>query len=270
MLKLFHDHVWCFDAEWVPDPAAGRRLYSLPKDWSDAAVCEEMYKRAKGYDADLMPRPYLKTVLCRVVCISVASVRAHAPSLSVKSFAGWDEHSLLYEFFTALTKAKRQLVGYNSREADMPILLQRCAVHDLRIAGLASFLTRPEKPWLGCDYLDRYAGWHTDLCDSPLTGYGNGTPKLAELCAAMNIPGKADMDGGDVYDRWLAGDIGKIALYCEEDAMRLAQVFVRVAAMSGALSYPRLFDAATLAAHPHWAPQWLIENCVVEKLEPPL
>jgi len=32
MFKTIKNRVWAFDAEWVPDPVAGRVLYKLPAD----------------------------------------------------------------------------------------------------------------------------------------------------------------------------------------------------------------------------------------------
>lgn len=35
MFKSVANEVWAFDAEWVPDPAAGRVLNGLPESISD-------------------------------------------------------------------------------------------------------------------------------------------------------------------------------------------------------------------------------------------
>ena len=69
MFKSVKDIVWAFDAEWVPDPATGRAVYDLPQELSDEAVMAEMWRRGGATDEN--PRPYLKTILCRVVSISV-------------------------------------------------------------------------------------------------------------------------------------------------------------------------------------------------------
>ena len=42
MFKEIKDELWAFDAEWVPDPTAGRLLYDLPDDLPDREVMEEM------------------------------------------------------------------------------------------------------------------------------------------------------------------------------------------------------------------------------------
>lgn len=76
MFKTVTNRVWAFDAEWIPDPQAGRVLYKLPPDTADKAVMEEMWKRGGAKDDD--PYPYLKTVLCRIVSVSAVERIFHA------------------------------------------------------------------------------------------------------------------------------------------------------------------------------------------------
>ena len=73
MFKMVKDLVWAFDAEWVPDPKAGRLLYGLAEDVPDEQVMQEMWKQGGATDEN--PTPYLKTVLCRMV--SIAAVQRH-------------------------------------------------------------------------------------------------------------------------------------------------------------------------------------------------
>ena len=81
MFKTVENEVWVFDAEWAPDPAAGRMLYQLSEDLSDRKVVEEMWQRNGATEED--PMPYLKTILCRVVSIT-AVIRREAKDGEVK------------------------------------------------------------------------------------------------------------------------------------------------------------------------------------------
>ena len=83
MFKTVAREVWAFDAEWVPDPAAGRVLYRLPGILTDREVVEEMWQRNGATDDD--PMPYLKTILCRVVSIA-AVIRRVNPDGAVQLF----------------------------------------------------------------------------------------------------------------------------------------------------------------------------------------
>ena len=79
MFKTVADEVWAFDAEWVPDPAAGRVLYGLADTWTDRMVVEEMWQRNGATDDD--PMPYLKTILCRVVSMAYHEEQKHVRAL---------------------------------------------------------------------------------------------------------------------------------------------------------------------------------------------
>jgi hypothetical protein len=41
MLRTVAHEVWAFDAEWVPEPEAGRTLYRLSEALSDREAIEE-------------------------------------------------------------------------------------------------------------------------------------------------------------------------------------------------------------------------------------
>src|SRR4051812_45107519 len=82
MLKLVAPHVWVYDAEWVPDPVTIRAVYACPSEWSDAEVIEHAYEQA-GATAE-NPRPYLKTVLCRIVSIAAVKRREQRGEVSLE------------------------------------------------------------------------------------------------------------------------------------------------------------------------------------------
>ena len=235
MLKCVPPEVWAFDVEWVPDPDSGRRVYGLPPDLADEAVLEYMWKQGGATDADL--RPYLKTVLCRVVSIA-AVIRKQTGdgdvSLKLHSLPSPDEPAasepdILRRFLTALGKAKPQLVGFNSQSSDIVILLQRALSNRL---ALPDFCKRPAKPWEGVDYFARGNDFNIDLKED-LSGWGKATPSLHELATVCRIPGKLGTDGQDVIDLWLAGDVRRIVQYNECDAITTFLLWLRTALLAG-------------------------------------
>ncbi len=236
---IMHESIWAFDAEWVPDPATGRRVLGLPADWSDEAVLERMW--AAGGATEAEPRPYLKTILCRVVSIAAVIRTARHGEVRHRLFAlpeGPDplaEDDLLRRFLVALGDKKPQLVGFNSREADLPILAQRAMVHRLSIPGLG----RSADKWAKDDYFDRYGTQHVDLRD--LTGaWGKASSTLHELATACGVPGKLGTDGKSVIDLWRAGDVAGIVRYNQFDALTTFLVWLRAMAFSGHLSPEQL------------------------------
>lgn len=237
MLRTLPRELWAFDAEWVPDPRSGRAVYKLPRDLPDDDVIEEMWRQGGATEEN--PRPYLKTVLCRVV--SIAFVRRRqgddgSVTLSLHSLpaldgngsaASPDERSLLDSFLTQLGERTPQLVGFNSCSADLPILLQRALVHGLSVPG---FARRPLKPWEGMDYFTNGTA-HVDLRDS-VSMRGKG-PSLHELAASCGIPGKLEVAGTDVIDHWRDGDLKTIVQYNETDAITTYLLWLRSALLAG-------------------------------------
>lgn len=127
---------------------------------------------------------------------------------------------------------KPQLVGFNSRESDLPILIQRGMALGVSAPG---FCRRPERPWDGFDYFSKNSEGHIDLKDV-VGGWGKATPSLHEFAAACGIPGKIDTRGDNVIDLWLAGDVRRIVEYNEFDALTTYLLWLRASHFAGHFS----------------------------------
>ncbi|MBF0212424.1 MAG: 3'-5' exonuclease [Magnetococcales bacterium] len=236
MFKNIHKLVWAFDAEWVPNPEAGRRLHDLPPETPDLDVMRVLWKQGGATEEN--PQPYLKTILCRMV--SIAAVQRHAHSdgritLSLLSLprdpaAPQSEKELIQRFLGAIGERHPQLVGYNSLAADLRILTQRAICLGIQAAAFAK---RPAKPWEGVDYFAKGGDWHIDLKEYASPGWGPGTPSLHELAVLSGIPGKMDASGQDVPEMWLAGQLDQIIAYNERDALTTYLVWLRMAHFAG-------------------------------------
>jgi predicted PolB exonuclease-like 3'-5' exonuclease len=225
------DTVWAFDAEWVPDVELGRRLYDLSPELPDAEVMEEMWRQAGGNEEE--PRPFLKLAISRVV--SIVALRRTAQSgrpklrfltLPEKPASGEPpaERSILRAFLNQAGQEKPQLVGYNSRGADLRIFIQRGIALGLGASRFARI-----------DYLQFRNGLHVDL-QAILSGFGRGTPSLNQLAVASGIPGKMDTHGGQVADLWLQGQYAEIVAYNQLDALTTYLLWLRTAYFAGAFT----------------------------------
>ena len=238
MLKIVNENVWAFDLEWVPDPVSGRRAYALPQNMPDHEVVTAMWREGGATEAD--PRPFLKTVLCRVVsfaCVRRQRAKNGEVSLALRSLPLLDdptlaERDLVHRVLSGIGRTRPQLVGFNSARADLPILIQRGLVHALHEPA---FGKRPNKPWEGSDYFVRGGDSHVDVSDL-ISGWGKGTPSLHEIAIACGIPGKIDTDGRSVVDLWQAGRLREIVQYNECDALTTYLLWLRVAHFSGQLT----------------------------------
>jgi predicted PolB exonuclease-like 3'-5' exonuclease len=238
MFKTVNKDVWAFDAEWVPDPEAGKRIFQLPEETTDAEVIRKMWKEG-GADEE-NPMPYLKTTICRVISIAavVRTVKESgeiALSLTALPHDAADpkqttEYEILSRFLKAVGQKRPQLVGFNSAKADLKILLQRAVAKGVQAA---KFAKRPEKPWLGYDYFDaRNSEGHIDLIEI-LGSYGKSNPSLNEMATVCGIPGKLGVSGEEVAPMWLEGRLAEIVAYNECDALSTYLIWLRMAFFGG-------------------------------------
>jgi predicted PolB exonuclease-like 3'-5' exonuclease len=246
MLKLLADSVFSFDVEWIPDPKSAEILHQtdpVNESGPDAQKSFEALWSSARKDGDPEDfQPYLKTILCRIVSLA-GILREKSPSggaeLKLVSLpvdptdpTKCDEKALLVTFLKSVGRKKPQLVGYNSAQADVPIIVQRAIVNGLPGFG---FSDRPDKPWLGVDYFDaRNSEYNVDLADA--LGQYRDRPSLHQAATLSGIPGKIDVSGDSVAQMWAEGKLNEIVAYNEFDAFTTHLLWARVAHFSGLLS----------------------------------
>ncbi len=235
MFRDVKSRVLAFDIEWVPDPESGKAAYELPEDMPDREVIEFMW--GQGGATEEEPMPFLKTVLSKIVSISMvfresrgdgATARLKLHSIPSIPTSGEDcsERRIIEDFFKILDKHHPQLVGYNTSGADIPILAQRMIKHGL---GGGFFTQRPNRPWEGADFFARGSDWNVDLMRCVST-WGKGTPSLHEISVVSGIPGKmGGVDGKQVAPMWLEGRLDEIVAYNECDALTTYLLWLRMA-----------------------------------------
>ncbi len=251
MLKSpIHDLVLFFDLEWVPDAAGAKRLFDLPDDTTEIEAMERLWEHSPQFDAEKNPRPFLKYMFSRVVSIAFLSRKPvfrdgepmiefslnSLPKLPLES-DDVDEAAIIERFLYILGGRRPQLVGYNSAESDLQVLIQRGMINEITAP---EFNKRPDKPWEGPDYFDsRNSEAHLDL----LKKFSGGamSPKLDEFAKLCGYPGKIDVKGDQVTSLWLARDITKIVEYNQIDTLNTYLVWLRVVYFVGRLTEEQYF-----------------------------
>jgi predicted PolB exonuclease-like 3'-5' exonuclease len=237
MFKTVKDRVWAFDAEWIPDPVAGKLLYDLPDNTPDLDVVKRMWKEGGATEED--PTPYLKTVVCRIVSVAAVDrfesgrkAKLHLLSLprDLDDSEQVSEKNIVSTFLDKVGQYKPQLVGFNSASADLKAFIQRAVILGIQAR---EFCRRPNKPWEGDDYFDsRNSEASVDIKDI-IGGWGKATPSLNEIATLSGIPGILDVDGEEVAFLWLDGKLDEIVAYNEFDALTTYLVWLRVAHFGG-------------------------------------
>lgn len=250
MLKNdLHDITLFFDLEWVPDANAARRLYGLPEGVSEAAAIEQLWQKTTGYSEDCK-RPFVKYLFSRIVSIAFlsrkvvfrdgvrqAEFRLHSlPNLPLED-STVDEAYIIERFLYMVGEREPRLVGYNSSESDLQVLIQRGLIHEVTAPR---FCERPAKPWEGRDYFHRYNEEHLDLLK--LFSNGNTKPKLDELARLCGFPGKLDIDGQHVVDLWLEGRLREIVEYNQIDTLNTYLVWLRIVRFCGKIKEEEYAD----------------------------
>jgi predicted PolB exonuclease-like 3'-5' exonuclease len=244
MLKNdLHDRTWFYDLEWIPDPRGAKRLLDLAEEMPDDEAINELWKHC-GADDD-NPRPFVKYLFSRVVSIAFLSrnivfrdgsktVEFQLYSLPKLPLNGGDtdEVYIINRFLHFIGERDPYLVGYNSAASDLQVLVQRSLVNEITAP---KFCIRPSKPWEGRDYFYKYSEEHLDLL-SLLSHSGKMTPRLDELAKLCGYPGKIDVDGKQVVDLWLAGDLRKIVEYNQIDVLNTYLIWLRIVYFCGKLT----------------------------------
>ncbi|MDE2125209.1 MAG: hypothetical protein KGJ62_01310 [Armatimonadetes bacterium] len=202
-------------------------------------VLAEMW--ARGGATPEVPRPFLRTSLCRLLTIALVDrssangqVKLNIRTLPAATSGDQpgDEASILSQFLRGVGQYQPQLVGFNSFNSDLLIIRQRAIA--LGVAAPA-FCRRPEKPWEGPDYFRRDNDCNIDLMEL-LTGgaWDRGTrTSLSDMARISGIPGKMGTDGDDVAELWLQDRIGDILNYNVFDALTTYLLWLQVAHFGG-------------------------------------
>ena len=244
MLKNdLHEKTWFYDLEWIPDPRGAKRLLDLAEEMPDHEAMQALWKHCGATDDE--PRPFVKYLFSRVVSIAFLSrniifrdgsktVDFQLHSLPRLPLNGddHDEAYIIQRFLHYIGERDPYLVGFNSASSDIQVLIQRSLVNEITAP---KFCVVPSKPWLGRDYFYKYSEEHLDLLRL-LSNGGKMTPRLDELAKLCGYPGKIDVDGKQVVDLWLAGDLRKIVEYNQIDVLNTYLVWLRVVYFCGKLT----------------------------------
>jgi predicted PolB exonuclease-like 3'-5' exonuclease len=147
---------------------------------------------------------------------------------------GKDEQHLLADFSDFVGKHHPELVTYNGRSFDLPVLALRALRHGVSM------------PWYYQGRLrHRYSeDGHLDLCDM-LSDHGAArSMSLDAMARLIGLPGKIGVDGSQVEGMFKAGQLDLIKNYCLTDVAQTALLFLRFRLLQGAIGSEQYREAA--------------------------
>ncbi|HTE09067.1 MAG TPA: ribonuclease H-like domain-containing protein [Flavitalea sp.] len=201
----------------------------LPDVWKDlwSKKTEGLLRNSKELlTADLIyDKAAIYAEFGKIICISCGIIQGEGEnrSMTIKSFFGDDERTLLKEFCDMLTKwgagIQKYLCAHNGKEFDFPYLCRRMMINNECIPSL--LMISGKKPW-EVNLIDTMEMWK-------FGDYKTYT-SLHLLSHVLGIPtSKDDIDGsmvGSVY--WKDHDLPRIVHYCQKDVITMAQVYLRM------------------------------------------
>ena len=221
-----------FDIETIPDLEGGRRVLGLDgmNDSEVAAAMRTLRLANKGHD-------FQPAHLHRIVAISAVLREGNNFRCWSLGDEGSSEADLVKRFFDGIEKYHPTLVSWNGNGFDLPVLHYRALLHGVQAARYWE-TGAEDQSFKWNNYLNRFHERHTDLMDV-LAGYeGRASAPLHEIATMLGFPGKLGMAGGDVWERWLGGEIDAIRDYCETDVLNTYLVYLRFQQMRGRLTEP--------------------------------
>lgn len=242
-----------FDIETIPDCAGIRRIYDLPAELPDQDVAEIAFQKRRVQSGN----DFLPVHLQRIVVISC--VLRNDDGVKVFSLGEPEvgEAAAIQRFFEGINRYVPQIVSWNGRGFDLPVLANRALVHGVTAACFWD-TGADNKDFKWSNYINRFHDRHVDLMDVLSLYGGRGSP-LDELARLAGFPGKIGIGGGAVWESYRAGRLDSIRNYCEADTANTYLLFLRFQLMRCAYTPERYeSECALLRAtlekrpEPHW------------------
>jgi predicted PolB exonuclease-like 3'-5' exonuclease len=220
--------VLAFDIETVPDCPGIRKLHGLPADLSDAEVAEVAFqKRRAQTGSDFLP-PHLQ----RIVVISCVARDDEGVKIFSIAEPERDEKAIIGRFFDAIERKTPQLVSWNGKGFDIPVLNHRALIHGVCCARFWE-AGDEDQSFRYNNYINRYQTRHLDLMDQLAMFNGRNFAPIDELAQLAGLPGKIGVGGADVWPSYREGKIQLIRDYCEVDVLNTFLLYLRFQVMRG-------------------------------------
>jgi predicted PolB exonuclease-like 3'-5' exonuclease len=170
-------------------------------------------------------RPFPPLYASRPVVLGVMWLGENLECKRIGTFGeAKDEAGMMSDFADFMGKWKPNLVTWNGRGFDLPVLALRALRHGLPFGWY----------YRGAGYRYRYSEeGHLDLCD---VLSDHGAARMTSLDGAarvIGLPGKDGVDGSQVEGLFLAGQIESLRHYCLSDVAQTAFLFLRYRLVAG-------------------------------------
>ena len=207
-----------FDIETIPDLDYGKQFLNLDgleeADIGRAMFFQQLQKTGTEF---------LPLNLHKIIAISVLTDAGN--NLEVESLGSKEnsERSMIQLFYDLVGANENCLVTWNGLLFDIPVLNYRALFNRVDAASY----------W-------QNELWHIDLKDVLANHNAKSQGSLDSVAKGLNLPGKLDVSGDQVWDLYLEGRIEDIRNYCEHDVLNTYLIFIHYQAMIGKITNDEL------------------------------
>ena len=214
-------HILFLDIETVPITYRYDSLDPEIRELWDEKMFYQHQQSGASYE-ELYSKAGVLAEFAKVVCICSGFIHMEygVPHFRMKTFAGHDEATLLYDFFKMLDDkfGNYALCAHNGKEFDFPFMARRMLVNGVKIPKHLN--TAGKKPW-EVNHLDTMELWKF--------GDRKHFTSLKLLAHLFGLPTpKDDISGKDVARVYYEEDnLDRIITYCQKDVITLANLMLR-------------------------------------------
>lgn len=215
-------YICVFDCETIPNAALLRQVFGYSGDDYSVSLQAFSEQEAKTGNA------FLPVCFHQVVSISAVMADQYGKFLRVKSIDGANEREMITQFLSFIDKYNPRLVSYNGRGFDLPMLMIRAMSYNISVNAYFDTNDRSLNKDKWTNYRSRYDGvFHLDLLDHISDFKAVSGLKLDLLCASLNLPGKYDIHGDQVFELFYNNKLDKIHEYCRSDTLNTYWLFLK-------------------------------------------
>jgi len=186
-------------------------------------IVDQALPRAESVETKgLPPPPFHQIVVIGVLWLNGAGMVERIGILG----EGKGEPEMLEAFSRFMSEQRPDLISYNGRGFDLPVIAARCLRHGVPFRHY----------YAARDVRYRFSPTgHLDLMDF-LTDFGaTRASKLDVIARSIGMPGKVGIEGKDVGPLIHEGRLAEVQAYCLCDVVQTAAVFLRVQLVRGEL-----------------------------------
>lgn len=236
-----------FDIESVPDVEMIQKNLKECEGLSEIEICQKAFEDQREKSGS----DFLPIYLHKIVSISSVIADEYGHFIKVGNFGKTNistsddnmEKSIIEDFLKFINKSQPKLVSFNGRGFDVPTIMLRAMKYNLCAYAYYEQDNSAFNKNKWENYRQRFSErFHTDLLDS-LGHFGMvRNLKLDNVCSMLNIPGKYDMSGDQVYkifydkSQEMQTRINKIDEYCQSDVLNTYWVYLKYELLKGQIT----------------------------------